>query len=416
MPNAMSPSFLEAFSKQLGEKPLGSVESPKVINGQEVCTLIPGIFGLSIQLVLCIISIAMLLLKYQFEYPKRPLKVFLMDFIQLMCGSSTVHVLNILSSIMINKLHTATTSFVSDECNLYFITTIFDATIGVYIEYKIIKYLAIKRAAQNYLTKNRKSKFTPNLQELRDATELAKYSIYETQTTGFLDNASVHSNSIAQGAKRDISIATDSHIGVTLDTFRSSTTEQSAISMHISYDSDGFASASLGSDGSGSMSRLLSSDGSSGVPRLSSRIPAAVTIDTFSEEYMDDNALNDPEDQDNLISDLDGEPESINKIDALLKRYSTVYNLWSRKKGNREFLLNLYTWITIVSGLKIVSIFFFALFSYHINLISSYILHPFNHSHKLKLIFVMIISPLFLNVFQYYATDSIIKIKIPLNH
>ncbi|GBE62228.1 related to Vacuolar membrane protein [Babesia ovata] len=138
----------------------------------ERCTLLPGIFGLSIQLFLCIISIAVVFIKYRMETPRRSLPAFLMDFITLMCGSGTVHVVNILSSIMIQRLHEGSDA-VGDECNLYFMTTLFDATIGIFLEYKIVRYLAIRKEAHHYLQRTRKSVFTPTTEELADATRIA---------------------------------------------------------------------------------------------------------------------------------------------------------------------------------------------------------------------------------------------------
>ncbi|CDR97702.1 hypothetical protein, conserved [Babesia bigemina] len=140
------------------------------------CTLLPGLFGLSIQLFLCIISIAVVFLKYRMETPRRSLPAFLMDFITLMCGSGTVHVVNILSSIMIQRLHDGSGE-VGDECNLYFMTTLFDATIGIFLEYKIVRYLAIRKEAHHYLQRTRKSVFTPTTEELDDATRIATVAL-----------------------------------------------------------------------------------------------------------------------------------------------------------------------------------------------------------------------------------------------
>ncbi|EDO05491.1 vacuolar membrane family protein [Babesia bovis T2Bo] len=143
------------------------------LDNTERCTLIPGLFGLTIQLVLCVISITFVFLKYAFETPRRPPLVFLMDFVTMMCGSGTVHVLNILSSILIQRFQNGSESDMGDECNIYFMTTLFDSTFGIYIEYRIVRYLAIRKEAQHYLELTRKSVFNPTNEELADATRIA---------------------------------------------------------------------------------------------------------------------------------------------------------------------------------------------------------------------------------------------------
>ncbi|KAK1441809.1 vacuolar membrane protein ypl162c like protein [Babesia gibsoni] len=142
----------------------------------DTCKLLPGLFGITIQFLLCATSIAIVFVKYTFESPRRPHKVFLMDFVTMMCGSGTVHILNILSSILINR-YKGGAEDTKDECNLYFMTTLFDATFGIYIEYRIVRYLTIRKVAHNYLQLTRKSVFKPKTQELADATRIATDAI-----------------------------------------------------------------------------------------------------------------------------------------------------------------------------------------------------------------------------------------------
>uniref|UniRef100_A0A3B0MKZ0 Unspecified product n=1 Tax=Theileria annulata TaxID=5874 RepID=A0A3B0MKZ0_THEAN len=386
--NNIAPSLIEAAPPQanvannLLNLANNSPNTSSVPN--EVCTLIPGLFGIGIQFVLCIISVLILLLKYYFEFPRRPKKVFFMDFVQLMCGSSTVHLLNIISSILINKIRLGGDgSFVQDECNMYFMTTVFDATIGVYIEYRIVRYLAIKKAASNYLKNNRKSKFTPTSQELADAKKFAINSL------------------------------NSAHPGLLMGTSSISTTA----SINPMLEFGKFNHNELGEHNLGVDSREIFMESKRNLGKdleaLDSRRTSA--NDQFLHD-LDDNIGNEGNEDDLLIDDSLPNPSFYSNyflynINSLYARF----NKWSNKKNNKEFLLNLYTWLIIVSGLKCISIVLFTLFSYQINLVTSYILHPFNDTHRLKLIFVMIVSPLFLNVFQYYVTDSIIKIKIPLS-
>ncbi|KAK2194830.1 Store-operated calcium entry regulator [Babesia duncani] len=294
---------------------------------EPVCTLLPGLFGVSIQLLLCVISVGILFVKYIFEVPKRPPKVFIMDFIQLMCGSSTVHVLNILSSILINKFQSSPTTFVRDECNMYFMTTLVDATVGVYLEYKIVRYLAIRRAARDYLLMTRKSKFKPSVRELEDATKLATAAMAEDVQVYEIDPQP--------------SLDYDDE-------------EMSLMEHEIS------------------LTSLQTPNG---------RVKAM---------------------------------EVLRYIFGILVSPSE----WLQREENSEFVNNLSTWLAIVCGLKLVTVLVFFLVAHWVNMVAAVILGVFNGQHRLKLFFVMIGAPLVFNVFQYYVTDAIIKIrapKIPLN-
>ncbi|ORM40300.1 uncharacterized protein BXIN_1946 [Babesia sp. Xinjiang] len=154
------------------------------LDDSDRCTLIPGIFGISIQVLLCVISIVVVFLKYVFEHTRRPPLVFLMDFVTLMCGSGTVHVLNILSSILIQRFHAGSGADTGDECNIYFMTTLFDATFGIYIEYRIVRYLAIRKEAEHYLELTRKSVFNPTTEEMADATRIATVALSKGVSIG----------------------------------------------------------------------------------------------------------------------------------------------------------------------------------------------------------------------------------------
>ncbi|UKJ90593.2 hypothetical protein MACJ_001527 [Theileria orientalis] len=430
------PSFIEGshHTSHVGNT-LSAVAKQMPKPAPEVCTLIPGMFGVGIQLALCAISVMMLLVKYYFESPKRTRKVFLMDFVQLMCGSSTVHLLNIISSILINKIKVnSNDSFVQDECNMYFMTTVFDATIGVYIEYKIVKYLAIKKAAYNYLQKHRKSMFTPTVQELADAKLFATRSINSMgynllgPTSSISTTASLYNANYVSAEEKAVSKPGFFSYFTYFKPKLSETVENPMMDNEFKtlrsnsfvevVDLEALHSHRLNSDRRDPLSekrdgRPLESELHHDQVRGDSESKSVIR-DQFTNE-LDDTTTVDEEDE--LLTD-DELPNASYYSNPLLYNVNSLYskfNKWSRKRANKEFLLNLYTWLLIVSGLKCVSIILFTIFSYQINLVTSYILYPFSGSHKIKLIIVMIVFPLFLNVFQYYVTDSIIKIKIPLN-
>ncbi|GIX65709.1 uncharacterized protein BcabD6B2_51440 [Babesia caballi] len=308
-----------AVPKTMAAVPASSVRS--LVEDGERCTLLPGFFGLSIQVVLCIISICFVVMKYASETPRRPLRVFLMDFITMMCGSGTVHVLNILSSILIQKFDDGNAATAGDECNLYFMTTLFDATFGIYIEYRIVRYLAIRNEANNYLQLTRKSVFKPTTEELANATRIATAAVSGGQPIG----------------------------GYPLRTENAVRTDDDEFQV--------LNAASGGMEGS------------------------------RTKWYWQQLVL-----------------------------LATNPRQWAHNMGNDKFVDNLIQWLCIVCGLKVVSIVLFTVFSGQVNAIGNFLMAFLNHSRTLKLLFVMILAPLVLNVFQYYVTDSIIKLKTVERH
>lgn len=55
--------------------------------------------------------------------------------------------------------------------------TLFDATVGIYLEYKIARIIAIRKTASEYLRLTRKSTFTPRCFEIDHARTLASNAI-----------------------------------------------------------------------------------------------------------------------------------------------------------------------------------------------------------------------------------------------
>lgn len=74
-----------------------------------------------------------------------------------------------------------------------------------------------------------------------------------------------------------------------------------------------------------------------------------------------------------------------------------------------EYLYQICLWILIVVTTKLISVGLTLLLAHFLQEIGIYLLSPFKGSPKLKLLFVMVISPCILNSIQFWFTDSILQ-------
>ncbi|EUD67813.1 hypothetical protein C922_02002 [Plasmodium inui San Antonio 1] len=119
----------------------------------EQCVLIPGEFGVFVQVFIGCVSIGILLTKYLFEKPRRTFIKFLKDVIVIICGSVALHITNIFACIFIFRYHLLSYLYKieMDECSIYFIQIIIDATLGLYIQYKLFSLFKFLRFRKEYL-------------------------------------------------------------------------------------------------------------------------------------------------------------------------------------------------------------------------------------------------------------------------
>ncbi|GAB67556.1 hypothetical protein PCYB_121240 [Plasmodium cynomolgi strain B] len=122
----------------------------------EQCVLIPGEFGVFVQVFIGCVSIGILITKYLFEKPRRKFIKFLKDVIVIICGSVTLHITNIFSCIFIFRYHLLSYLYKieMDECSIYFVQIIIDATLGLYIEYKLFALFKFLKFRKDYLHNN----------------------------------------------------------------------------------------------------------------------------------------------------------------------------------------------------------------------------------------------------------------------
>lgn len=115
--------------------------------GLEPCRLLPGAFGLLVQMLLFGCCCGVLCIKKWKEGPSRTWRVFLLDSSKQLMGAGMVHGLNILLSW---ALHERTS--LGDDCDWYWLHIMIDTTLGVLIEVCLLRVLtyAVETLTGNY--------------------------------------------------------------------------------------------------------------------------------------------------------------------------------------------------------------------------------------------------------------------------
>lgn len=100
------------------------------------CVLFPGFFGYVVQALLALWCILVLYVKWKRESPQRPGAIFLRDMSKQIVGGMWVHVLNILCALLLVKRSVGP----ADECDWYWVNIMADTTLGVFVEYKLLRW------------------------------------------------------------------------------------------------------------------------------------------------------------------------------------------------------------------------------------------------------------------------------------
>jgi hypothetical protein len=97
------------------------------------CSMV-GLLGIMIQLGLGALSFSALIIKRYREHPKRPWKIWMFDTSKQIFSQVLAHFINLTISLALSYNQAN-----SDECLWYFITNIFDNTMGVLICILLLK-------------------------------------------------------------------------------------------------------------------------------------------------------------------------------------------------------------------------------------------------------------------------------------
>lgn len=92
-----------------------------------------GVVGLIVQAALGLLSFAALLVKRYFEHPKRTWLIWVLDTSKQVFSAALSHCMNMLLAIMLSGGSKA------DNCDWYFITTVSDVFIGIFLAFLILR-------------------------------------------------------------------------------------------------------------------------------------------------------------------------------------------------------------------------------------------------------------------------------------
>ncbi|OQR83541.1 hypothetical protein ACHHYP_14594 [Achlya hypogyna] len=99
------------------------------IGDEDHCLLVTDGFARFIQVLLGFCAMGVLYVKRELELPKRPFNVWTYDVSKQGIGALMIHMLNIILSIFLTRRSKAT----DDECAIYFVAFLIDATLGTAI-------------------------------------------------------------------------------------------------------------------------------------------------------------------------------------------------------------------------------------------------------------------------------------------
>jgi len=97
------------------------------------CELLSGFFGVLVQCLLFFTCIGILVIKKLFDRGERTWLEFSLDSSKQVLGAGWAHLLNLLSSMLLGF------QFVGSQCEWYWITILLDTTIGVAVEYGLLR-------------------------------------------------------------------------------------------------------------------------------------------------------------------------------------------------------------------------------------------------------------------------------------
>lgn len=97
------------------------------------CALLPGNFGILVQLVLAVVCVATLIFKKSRESHGRTWFVFLLDSSKQLVGFGFAHILNMMSAVALANV------MVGDACDWYWLNIMIDTTLGVFLEYLLLR-------------------------------------------------------------------------------------------------------------------------------------------------------------------------------------------------------------------------------------------------------------------------------------
>ncbi|CRH01578.1 conserved Plasmodium protein, unknown function [Plasmodium relictum] len=377
---------------------------------KEQCFLVPGEFGIIVQILVGCISLSILFMKYILENPRRPFITFLKNLISILFGSIMLHFLNIFISILIFRCNILLYLYNSDmdECSIYFIQIIIDATFGLYLEYKIFPIYKFINVRREYLHNNSNSSIYKPVDALSHYSSFLKlisngnkkefpnkYSITSKNNINIFKLDSFNFKNYSEKRKCDAS--NKNKIKNLKDQNDTTKLLGEKISKYDNaFDSDNIfynftTNENIDSEKQTKKKNLRLYDDDNDKNELT-----LLNDQTKNKDFCI--LLNE-----NIIFDYEDVIIYENKNLGIYKGIDEDYSHFSLFHGTP-------LWIYVVLTAKSITLLFFFLLSPIFNIFVSYTVSLINDM-KFKLLIVMVILPFFLNFIIYFFTDNIIKTK-----
>lgn len=360
------------------------------------CYLVPGEFGIFIQIILGSISLCFLCTKYMLEKPRRPIRHFINNIISIFCASFLVHFINIFLCIGIFQYHLMIHLYNStiDECSIYFLQTFIDASLGLYLEYKLFPILKFLKIRRDYLLHRDKSLIYKPLDAWDHFSEFIK--LVQNQKTESTEDAIIiqdKSHNVNNGFFRNIWKVLNKY--VRKNPYEPNWKTQRKNEMNHS-----------------------SSPSNNDLLFVNNKEPEREQI---QKEYFQGNADYIKKEMQTLNEKKLEEMFDLPCDDIIHDDYDDVVIMYEHRNVDyyketyeehteENLIYSIFLWVSVVLTAKmLVALFFFLCFPI-LHLLE---LHTVSHivNCRMKLFVVMIIIPFFFNMIVYFFTDNIIKSK-----
>jgi len=105
---------------------------------RDFCHVLPGWTGCAVQVLLFLITVGVLVAMKVREGTKRTWVDFTLDSSKQIIGAGWVHVMNLLCAVVLGRITSGDTC---DECEWYWINIVLDTTVGVGVQYVLLRAL-----------------------------------------------------------------------------------------------------------------------------------------------------------------------------------------------------------------------------------------------------------------------------------
>lgn len=401
------------------------------------CYLIPGEFGVFVQVALGCMSLMFLITKYTLEKPRRSFFTFIKDLISILCGSSILHILNICLCIFIfrNNILVYLYHIDIDECSIYFIHTVIDATLGIYLEYKIFSFYRFFQVRKNYLSQTIPESIYKPIDTFSHFTEFVKLIQTEKPSSDekkFLkgqvekENKTISTslkkfliNGLHFFKKEKYPHKETNHCDSSLSINDETEVMNNQVEAEKTQEEDNEGNEIKKEKYFSDYYNISNTVANISFPTRTEKTTKSNAqrknntfgINSFTDELVSVHETSSSQKNPFIYSlTISNEYEEDEDIIIFENREASINKGAYEKYSDSDLLQCIFLWVSVVLTMKVFVIIFFFLCFPILNTLAIYTVSAIT-DQRFKLCFVMIISPFFLNLVIYFFTDNIIKTK-----